>query len=124
MVKVRLSQYRDKRKNRILSKTEKTLIMNLFIQNKMQAQEIGVVLNLTRFRVNSVLFNGVKPFKNFDNRGVCAFAPKTAYWETEQELIDSFEPQYKPEDLKGWEAIWIGFASGEIKTKTIMSKFK
>jgi len=122
--RLRPDRYADKRKNRLLNKAEKRRIMTLFIEDRMTPQEITVLMNSTLHNINNVIFVDVKPFKNFFNRGVCAFGKKTAYWETEQQLLESFEPKYSENDLTGDELIMIRFSKGEIKIKNVMSKFK
>lgn len=122
MKKIRISSYAQKRINRVLTKSEQTLIMDLFIHQKREVQEISVLLNLNIDKINGVLFKGIKPFKNYVNRGVCAFSKKTAYWETEQELIESFDPSYSFDELDPKELAWFRYHSNQ--TKIIMSKIE
>jgi len=119
---IKARSYEGKRKNRKVSKNEKTLIWDSFVHEKKSTKEIGVLLNMNESIIESVLFNNNKPFKNFDNRGVCAFGKKTAYWKDEEELAESFDPKYSFEDIDEKELAWFRLASGQ--TEIIRSKFK
>lgn len=124
MTNIKKHLHQKKEKGREAKKKEKTLVMNLFIHDKLSKEEISKLLNIKLSTVQDCLFGEEEIFKHYDNRTECLIGRKTAYWETEKQLEESFNPQYSVDDLKGWESIWIGFSAGDIKTKTIMSKFK
>lgn len=98
-MKVRMSHYRPRANDRILIQQEIGKIWDLFIYQKKSVKEIGVLLNLIDARINDVLFNGTTPFKNYDNRGVCAFGKQTAYCENEEQIAESFDPKYSMNDV-------------------------
>jgi len=114
---IRARHYLQFDKNRDLKQKDKTNIWNLFIKDKKSAKEIAVLLNIHKAKVNAILFCGGKPFRNYDNRGVCAFGPKTAYWKNEKELIESFDPKYKAEDIDAKELAWFMYYSKQTEIK-------
>jgi len=97
--------YLKKDKKREPDQHEKNVLFHVFIHDKKSVPELSKLFNLTIPRIEKVLFakGNHKPYNVPGLKGIIGFAKKTAYWETEQELIDSFNPVYRVEDLKGWE---------------------
>jgi len=97
--------YQSKDREREVTQYEKNTMFHVFIHDKKSVPEISKLFNLPTPRVEKVLFakGNYKPYDMPSLREIIGFSKQTAYWETEQELIESFEPKYNPEDLKGWE---------------------
>ena len=102
---LRHGYYANKERRREVEQFEKDSIFHMFINEKMPVKELTEFFNLTPGRIERVLFttgNHV-PYSKPTQRGIIGFVKQTAYWETEQDILESLNPVYLPEDLKGWE---------------------
>ena len=114
--------YINKNKYRALNNNERTKVYKMFIDDKITPYHISVYMNVKSKIIEAVLFSRGSNNKYIvePTKGIIGFGKQTAYWDNEQQIMDSFDPKYPFEELSKQELAWYMYITRQ--TKIIISK--